>query len=77
MNMERQKNNKQKMSHHLSEEQKRDITNIFNSIFNKLLNQSSRIITRDIMLNGIEVINTETVLKIKMSRFYEKLLLSL
>ena len=61
------------MSHQLSEEQKRDINNIFNSIFNKLLNQSSHIIARDIILNGIEVINTEMVLKMKMSRFYEKL----
>ena len=39
--MVRQKNNKQKMSHQLSEEQKCDITDIFNSIFNKPLNQSS------------------------------------
>ena len=61
------------MSHHLSEEQKRDITGIFNSIFIKPLNQSPHIITRDIILNGIEVINTEMVLKTKMSRFYEQL----
>ena len=74
MNMERQ------MSHHssehdksLSSEKKRGITNIFNLIFDKPLNQSSYIVTRDIMLNGIEVINTETVLKMKMSRFYEQL----
>ena len=39
MNTERQKIIT-KMSHHLLEEQKRDITNIFNSIFNKPLNQS-------------------------------------
>ena len=57
------------MSRHLSEEQKRDITDMFNSIFNTPLNHSSRIITKDIILNGI-VINTEMVLKMKMSRFY-------
>ena len=57
MNMERQ------MSRHLSEEhdtslspeKKRGITNIFNSIFDKPLNQSSHIITRDIILNGIKL----------------------
>ena len=69
------------MSHHLSEEhdtslspeKKQDKTDIFNSIFNKPLNQSSHIITKDIILNGIEDINTKTVLKMKMSSFYEKL----
>ena len=56
----------------LSPEKKRDITDIFNSIFNKPVNQSSYIITKDIILNGIEVINTETVLKMKISSFYEQ-----
>ena len=41
MNMERKNIIMKKMSHHLSEDQKRDVTDIFNSIFNKvLINQS-------------------------------------
>ena len=38
----RQKNDKQKMSHHLSEEQKRDIADIFNRIFNKPFNKTTQ-----------------------------------
>ena len=70
--MDGQKNNIQKMSR-LFSEQKRDITNIYNSIFNKPLNLSSHIITNDVILNGKEVTNTAMVLKMKMGRFYEKL----
>ena len=63
MNTDGQKNNKQKISRHLSEEQKRDITDILNSIFNKSLNLSSRIITKDKILNGVEGMNTKQFLK--------------
>ena len=71
--MDKQKNKKQKCPAIYQKNKKRDITDIFNSIFNKPLNQSSCIITRDIILNGIQVINTETVLKMQMDYFYEKL----
>ena len=57
----------------ISSKQKQDITDIFNSIFNTPLNQSPHIITDDIILNGIKVINAKTLLKMKMGKFYEEL----
>ena len=57
----------------ISSKQKQDIINIFNSIFNTPLNSSPHIIKDDIILNGIEVINTKTLLKMKMGKFYEQL----
>ena len=57
----------------LSPKQKQDITDIFLSIYKQPLNKSFHLITNDIILNGMEVINTETVLKMKMGQFYEQL----
>ena len=57
--------------------QKQDINNIYNRIFNKPLNRSTQIIKIDMILNRIEVINTQTELKTNMGYFYEKLLFSL
>ena len=57
----------------LSPEKKQDKTKIFNRIFNKPLNKTTQIIKNDVIFNGIEVINTQTELKVKMGYFYEKL----
>ena len=53
--------------------QKKDITDILNRIFNKPLNRTTQIIKNDAILNGVEFINTQTELKVKMGYFYEKL----
>ena len=54
-------------------EKKQEITNIFNHIFRKPLNKTTQVIKNDVILNGIEVSNTQTELKTKMGYFYEKL----
>ena len=48
-------------------------TNIFNCIFNKRLNKTTQVVKHDVILNGIEVINTQMKLKTKMGYFYKKL----
>ena len=53
----------------LSQKHKQDITDIFHSILKQLLNKLSRITTSDIILNGIQVINTKTELKTKNELF--------
>ena len=55
----------------LSLKQKQNITNL--SIFKQPLNKLSHLISNDIMLKRMEIINTETVLKIKKGKFYEQL----
>ena len=57
----------------LSQKQKQDITDIFNRIFDKPLNKLSHIIRSDLILNGIEITNNKTELKMKMGYFYEQL----
>ena len=63
----------QKHDASLSPEKKQDITNMFNRIFNKPLNKTTQIIKNDVILNGIEVISSQTELKVKVGYFYEKL----
>ena len=57
----------------LSQKQKQDITDIFNYIFDKPLNKLSHTIRNDLILNGIEVTNNKTELKMKMGYLYEEL----
>ena len=57
----------------LTLKQKQDITDIFNYIFDKPLNTSTHIIRNDLILNGIEITNNKTELKMKMGYFYEQL----
>ena len=62
-----------KESHLLTLKQKQDKTSILNFIFYIPLNKLSRIITNDIILNRIEVVNTKMELKAKMGYFYKRL----
>ena len=55
----------------LSQKQKQDITDIFVHTFDKPLNTSTHIIRNDLILNGIEITNNKTELKMKMGYFYE------
>ena len=57
----------------LSPEKKHEMTNIFNCIFNKPLNKTTQTIKNNVILNGIEVSNTQTELKTKMDYFCKKL----
>ena len=55
----------------LSQKQKQDITDIFNHIFDKLLNKSYYTIRNDTILNGIEFSNIKAELKMIMGYIYE------